>query len=146
MQNVANNAHPFTLTRVRTETVAEPVAESLNDAGINVGVRQSFETVQNNPKGMPVDRWPFYFDGEGEATKPMHGSGGQPKNRRRCNDVNEFLMRVEESASSESLTEQQVLSKLHFLLEGNAKNWYRVSRQEIDTWYKFIGDSLKTIT
>jgi Retrotransposon gag protein len=75
-------------------------------------------------EGLPVNKWKLTFWGEEDKGIPL----------------NDFLRQVTFLMESEGISEKELLSKIHHLFAGRAKNWLLGAKTKFKSWKAFVNE------
>lgn len=81
---------------------------------------------QTNKRGVPVNQWRIYFNGDGRG---MH--------------LYDFLSQVNALRKSERIPDDEIMYSIIHLLSGRAKLWYQFIIDQINTWDELV-EAFKT--
>lgn len=88
----------------------------------------------DNFKRVPIHKWNFYFTANSKASVPEE------------KDPRAFLKRLEIFRDAEDVTYAEIFQKFHYLLKGNALDWFTQYRREFNDWNELRAGFLKQYT
>jgi hypothetical protein len=107
-----------------TETEESSQSDSETEGKNNGRHKKKGRNFWKKSAGLPVNKWRLDFSGEENKGLPL----------------NDFLRQVEFLAESEGVTDDELLSKVHHLFSGKAKNWLLTSKRKYKSWKAFVKD------
>lgn len=111
---------------------ANPIAGDIPTRNQTYGVgnyngrHETMRNDYNRTNAIPIHKWNIYFSGESKRESKTELS------------LNEFLYTIQVQCEVQNISDDELLSQIHWLLRGSAKTWYYASYRSFDTYEHFV--------